>query len=683
MTLALGCRSTTGSVPDWAATTWIHRDGFGVPHIEAATDAGAVFGWMYARAEDEFAKIEEACFVTLGRSAEQLGEAGLPWDRLVHALSIPERAQAQYRKLPASVRELCDAAAAALNLYHSQHPERGLGLLDRFEPWHLVAQTYSWHLFQAAETLRSELGQNAALEGIGFADGSNAWAVAPSRTRAGHALLLINPHLALGEVFEGHLHSDQGLDVAGGAPYGRGLFPLYGHNQHLAWALTVNRPDVVDLIGFVCFPEKGELRYLWEGTWTRMQRRSVEVRVKLGDRLEARTLHFFDSPVGPLVAQRGPTHVALAVAGLDDNHFLETHYAMARARNLGEFQAALGLGGFLFHNVVYADDAGHIWYLYGGRIPKRRGSGPWDGVRASDGKGPVWQGYHAIAELPQVLDPACGWLQNCNSSPLVTCDGAGLHAEDYPDYLVGPEESDSRALRSTALLSLAPRMDLGTFETLAFDPFVESARTWIGEIVASWERTREHNPGRVDPLAEAIGELQAWDQRASVDSVASTLFFLWFEKYMATSQANRNAPAADRILAQVLDELELRCGTWRIPWGQINRLRRPGSLDPEAHDWPMAGGHGAAGVQATFLSHWVDPEACRREGYRGSAYVSVVELGDPVESRSIVPYGQSRDPNSPHFEDQAPLFAKGRMKANPFTPDAVHKAAVRSYHPGE
>ncbi|MCA9002917.1 MAG: penicillin acylase family protein, partial [Planctomycetes bacterium] len=269
------CQSVRAPEAGWASQVIIHRDEYGVPHAEARTDAAAVYGVMYARAEDEFDKLERALFLPLGRNAEVLGEAGIPWDRLVHALEIPRRAQESYRALPADVRALCDAGAAALNRYRADHPEAGVHLFGRFEPWHFVAQSYSWHLFQAAQALRQELGAAAGMGDFGMPQGSNAWAIAPARTRRGHALLLINPHLPLDEVYEAHWMSDEGLNVSGAAPFGRNLLPIYGHNGDLAWALTVNRPDVVDLFALICAGEEGAMRHRWNQGWREMPERRV------------------------------------------------------------------------------------------------------------------------------------------------------------------------------------------------------------------------------------------------------------------------------------------------------------------------------------------------------------------------------------------------------------------------
>ncbi|MDF1839075.1 MAG: penicillin acylase family protein [Planctomycetota bacterium] len=679
LSLLGACQSGTHGNPDWARQVTIHRDGFGVPHAIARTDAGAVFGIMYARAEDEFSKLEQACFLPLGRNSEYLGEAGLDWDRLVHALEIPRRSKETYSKLPPEVRVLCDAAAAALNQYKLDHPGEGAHLLPRFEAWHMVAQSYSWHLFQAAQALRTEFGAAAGLGHYGLAQGSNAWAIAPNRTRRGHALLLINPHLPLNEIYEAHWMSDQGLNVSGAVPFGRNMLPIYGHNEHMAWALTVNRPDVVDLFALVCSRDQAGLRHRWKQKWRLMPEREVTVQVLTDNGLQPRTLTFYESALGPIVARRGTQDIAMRVAGLEDNRFLETQYGLTRARNLEEFQEALSLGGFLFHNVMYADREGHIWYAYNGRIPRRERGGGGDGILAGESRD-EWLGYHTLSELPQVLDPECGWLQNCNSSPFAASSRSN---PDPKDFLVGPEEADGRADRSRALLSHSPRFDLDSLAAAAFDTRIASADTWIPEILEAHGRLRDETPGRAADLQPAIDCLVAWDRHAALDSVATTLFFLWFEKYAALLGTSVADPPATHVLAQVMAELTRRTGDWQVPWGELNRIRRPGSSTAPEQGWPVVGGHGGAGIQATFLSRFEEEESAVRFGFRGSTYVAAIELSNPTRTLSIIPYGQSSDSNSPHFDDQSPLYARGELKEAWFSRADVKAHSKRSYRPGE
>ena len=227
-----------------ASEVTIHRDEWGVPHVFGPTDASVVFGYAYARAEDEFERVERAVYLMLGRNSRVLGEVGLAWDRLVHVCEIPRRAQAEYAGMEPEVRVLAEAWAAGMNLYAQERS--GRVLVERFEPWHLVAQGYALHLHALAEELRKFDPDLAPPSVAGAADGSNVWALAPSRTLSGKAMLLANPHMPFEEVYEGHLSSEEGLEITGLSAYGRGALPMLGATRAVAWSLAVNRPDITD-----------------------------------------------------------------------------------------------------------------------------------------------------------------------------------------------------------------------------------------------------------------------------------------------------------------------------------------------------------------------------------------------------------------------------------------------------
>jgi acyl-homoserine-lactone acylase len=650
----------------------VHRDRWGVPHVEGPTDASVVFGLAYARAEDEFERMEEALFLTLGRNAEAGGEAGLVWDRIILALDVPGRAQAEYARMPAAERALCDAAADGLNWYLATHPELSPRRLRRFEPWYFLAAEYAFHLHQVGEAT----GRIGASQ-----DGSNAWALAPSRTTSGRAMLLANPHIPLGQVYEAHLRSDEGLHVSGMLAYGRGLLPMIGFNERVAWSLTVNRPDTVDVYA-VRFdhPEDPDL-YRHGETWRRATERRVTVRVRDGEALLDRELVLRATHHGPILGEVDGVSYAVRVAALEGG-MLGQWYAIARARDLGELKQAVGRGCLLFHNVVAADAQGHVWYVYNGAVPVREEGYDWAGV--VDGNDPAtdWLGLHPLADLPQVEDPPCGFVQSCNSRPWVTTGTPADPAEeDFPSYLVGPDEDDPRVPMSLALLGRAAPFTFEEWAGAAFDPTVHDPNGMLSRLLA------ESIDSEDERVVSAAATLATWDRRLGLDEVAPTLFFLWLERVAGYALSGDQLPpgVAAANLARVLDELERRYSSWRVPWGQLNRHQRriDGANDDARPSHPCLGAHAWGGTTFCFLSRW--PEGCNlRYGYHGNSYVAAVELGpDGPRARTILDHGQSSDPTSAHFDDQGALYARGETKLAPFTRDAVRAAAVRSYHPGQ
>ena len=649
----------------------IHRDRWGVPHVEGPTDASVVFGLAYARAEDEFERVEASLFLTLGRNAVAGGEAGLVWDRLLHALDVPGRARAEYAALPTAERALCDAAAAGLNWYLATHPEVEPTRLTRFEPWHLLAAEYAFHLHQVGEA-------TGALQPS--EDGSNAWALAPSRTTSGNAMLLANPHIPLGQVYEAHLRSEEGLHVSGMLAYGRGVLPVIGFNERVAWSLTVNRPDTVDVYA-VRFghPDDPDL-YRHGDAWRRATSREATVRVREGDEVRDETLVLRATHHGPIVHEADGVAYAVAVPALDGG-MLGQWYACARASDVSELQAAFGRCRLLFHNVVAADAAGRIWYAYNGAVPLRAEGHDWSGV--VDGNDPAtdWRGQHALTELPQVTDPACGFVQSCNSRPWTTTGtDADPRPEDFPGYVVGADVDDPRVAMSLALLGRDDPWSFEEWASAAFDATVHDPHGMLPRLLSDASGADDER------VIAAAAELARWDRELTLDAVAPALFFLWLERVAGYALRGDDLPPGVAVsnLVKVLDELERRYSTWRVPWGELNRHQRAvdGAYDDARPSHPCLGAHAWGGVTFCFLSRW--PEDCnRRYGYHGNSYVAAVELtSDGPRARTILDHGQSANPASPHFDDQGALYARGELKPAPFTRAAVRAAAVRSYHPG-
>ncbi|MDA1266241.1 MAG: penicillin acylase family protein [Planctomycetota bacterium] len=659
-----------------AAEVTIHRDAYGVPHIEGPTDASVVFGLCYARAEDEFEVMEQSLFLTLGRNAEAAGEAGLVWDRVIHALDIPGLARQEYLRMPTEERALVDAAADGVNWYLATHPEVRPARLRHFEPWYFVAAEFAFQLHALGEAT----GDLAATE-----DGSNAWAIAGSRTTTGHAMLLANPHIPLGQVYEAHLHSDEGLHVSGMLAYGRGVLPVVGFNEHVAWTLTVNRPDTADVYA-VRFDHPSDPDLYRHGAgWKRVRTRAVTVYVRLSEEaLEEQTLTLRSTHHGPILHQDGALAYAVRVAGIERGDGVGQWYAMARARDLEEFQAAVGRLGLHFHNVVAADSGGRIWYVYNGAIPRRAAEFDWS--LPVDGNDPAtdWRGLHGLAQLPQVIDPECGYVQNCNSLPWTTsASAADPRAADFPPHLVGPDFDDPRVAMSHAVLGRSAPFTFEDWCGAAFDRTVHDPHGMLARLLSEASARTAEDPR----LESALATLARWDRRLDLDAVAPTLFFLWLERVAGYSLTGEGLPigVSTSNLLKVLDDLERRFRTWEVAWGELNRHQRPidGAHSDQRGSWPCLGAHPWGGTTFCFLSR--RPPGCnKRYGYHGNSYVAAVELRpEGPRARTILDFGQSRDPASPHFEDQAPLYASGEMKPAPFTRAAVRAAATTSYHPGE
>ncbi len=695
-----------------AEATLIHRDVWGVPHVSADTDAHAVFGFMYARAEDEFYAIERAVLTMTGRSAAAYGEAGLAGDILIRAFEIPRRAREGFDAAPEPVRALCVAAADALNFYLANHPEEEPLLLSRFEPWHFVACEYGMHVgyLSLARTgiEGADLIKNADPRAQEHADGSNVWAIAPQRTRDGHALLYINPHIPLHEVYEAHVRSDEGWNISGGGAYGSGIFPMFGFTDHHGWSFTVNYPDIVDVYLETFDDPARPLAYRYDAGHREAEEWTETIDIKTDSGLAEREVTLRRTHHGPILAERDGRHLAVRIAGLECAPPLLQKYEMSKAKSFEAFKQAVARLAIPFHNIMYADAEGNIWYVYNATMPRRDARIDW--TQPVDGSDPAteWRGYHSLDELPQMLNPKSGWMQNCNSSPFTTTapGGGNPERETFANY-IARDGDDPRVNMSHSILSANDDFTLDELARVAFDTHVYEADIWAPRLVRAWERlssdgeTESSEGASVETaqpaesqhsaysaaLPAAVDALARWDRTLALDCPVSTIFMFWYETNYARLADAPDDEALIESLDAIVSAVEKSAGTWRVPWGSVNRHQRNDLRVGEANSderpsLPIAGGHGLAGVSFTYLAR-LAPRSSKRYGYHGHSYVAVVEFGDTVEARTIVPFGNSRHPDSPHYFDQGSLYAAGRFKPAWFAPAAIEAHLERTYHPGE
>ncbi len=669
-----------------ARSVTIYRDTYGVPHVFGRTDASTVFGFAYAQAEDNFWRVEENFIHALGRASELYGEKSLDEDRLNKALEIPRLAREEYARLDPRMRSLCDAFAAGFNYYIAHHPESRPRLLTKIEPWYTLAfirYNYYQNGFARDPALRPGQFQTAANdEDLKAHTGSNGWVVGPSRSASGHAMLFINPHLPFfgpGQVYEGHVHSEEGWNFTGYTRFGF-PFPYVGHNENGGWVSTDNAADLTDVYIETFDDPVRPLAYKY-GNGYRMAKEHVEeIRVKTAAGLETRRFTMRKTHHGPILAARDGKLLAIRMAKFESDGWLREWYDMTRAKSLAALKRAMTPLNMLFGNVMYADRQGNTWYLYNGAVPRRDPRFDW--TRPVDGSDPAteWRGYHTMEELPQLTNPATGWMQNCNTTPFLLTSEGNPDKKQFPKYMV-QEGDNPRGAISRQILSSKATFTFDEWRKFAFDTRVMNAGTLLPQLLAALKEQLADAR-----LREVHDELARWDQRSANDSVAMTLFSLWHERVL---RDRRSTGGANQLtaLTDVLNTLERDFGTWRVAWGELTRLQRIDERNNEEFQdskpsLPVSGVNGNDGAVFTFHAARMRGQK-RRYGVAGGSYISVVEFGPRVRALSIHTFGASGDPKSSHYMDQAVLYARREFKPAWLTLEDIRANLEASYRPGE
>lgn len=679
------------SPPDLARQVTIYRDRYGIPHVFGENDAATAYGFGYAQAEDNFPRIEENYLRALGRWAEIVGEDGFAADRLNRTLEIPRLARAEYGRLPASLKALVNGYAAGINAWIARHPARGRRLA-RIEPWYPLAfiryNYYQNGFVRAAGLTREDMKLAGVTTGLERHTGSNGWVVSPSRSATGHALLFINPHLAFfgpGQVYEGQVHSRSGWNFTG---YTRLGFPLpyVGHNAAVGWVSTDNAADQADLYAERFDDPARPLAYRWGDQWRTAVEWSDTILVRAGTGMERRVVTLRKTHHGPVVGRRDGRPLAVRMARFEEDGWLGEWYAMTRARSVAELRTALEPRAMLFGNVMAADTAGHTFYVYNGAVPIRDPRFDWRGV--VDGADPAteWRGYHPLSDLPQLADPPSGWMQNCNTSPFLLTDRGNPDASRFPRYMV-TEGDNPRGYTSRRILAANPRFTWDQWMRAGFDTRVSMADSLLPPLLADSMPVSSRDTLSFERRA-GRDTLARWNRRADTLSVATTLFDAWLRAvdglgYDLPGTATGRKEALDSALVA----LSRTWGDWRTPWGRVNRLQRVPDLGgrvPVSDSLPSLAVPGVVGDEGAVFTFYALRTPPDRAGYgmAGGTYVSVVEFGPTVRAMAVHVFGASGDPASPHYFDQAPLYARGEFRPAWFTLEEIKANLERAYHPG-
>ncbi|MFO0944398.1 MAG: penicillin acylase family protein [Planctomycetota bacterium] len=695
-----------------AGEVTIYRDDYGVPHIDGKTDAAVAFGFAYAQAEDNFWQVEDSFIMGIARYGEVLGERGIDNDLLNRAFEIADRSPADFEKLDPNTRSIMVAFTAGLNYYLEKNPEVKPRIITKFEPWHMLAHGRMValdYIFRTKYLPRRYMPKRWE-KVYPPAGGSNAWAIAPSRTKDKTTILFCNPHqpsYGYGQFYEAHLRSGEGLNVSGATFFGAPTLGI-AHNEYLGWSHTVNRPDTVDYWDEVFDDPANPLKYRYADGYRTAVEWKKTFKIKQGTRLIEREYSFKKTHHGPILAHiKGNIYRSFQMAKLYDTYWPSQHLKMGKARNFQEFQEAMRPIDFPFFNTVYADRDGNIYFVYNGAIPRRDPSINWDAPLDGTDPRTEWQGYHLFDELPQVLNPRTGYIQSCNSSPFTTTDDDNPLPIDFPDYMTEDGNVDNlRSKVSRLILRDLKDTSKADIERLAYDSRMYWPMTELPRYRLQYERLKETNPALASQVAPYIDHLLDWDCINTEECTQSPLIAEWYQELYGTlfppdgellPQYANNPDLRFAALVEAAKRLEKTHGSWKVRWGDIYRAQRhPNVADflsiPFDDRKPSLPSIGVPGGLGAVLTQYYTPsvriplvkEMNKHYGIVGTSYMAVFEFKkDGVDGSSLIQYGSSGNPKSPHYMDQAKLLREKKFKPAIFDWKEITKSAKRTYRPGE
>lgn len=697
-------QNTTDELSRWEAQAdrvEILRDDFGVPHIYGKTDADAVFGLLYAQCEDDFRRVERNYVWAIGRLAELEGEEAIYSDLRANLYMTEAEAKAAYETAPNWLKELCVAFADGVNYYLHTHPEANPQVITRYEPW-MPMFFFEGSIGGDIESIATG-GIKAFYEGnkaLAFAQpleelltepqGSNGIAIAPSLTESGNAMLLINPHTSFYFRPEVHVVSEEGLNVYGAVTWGQ-FFVYQGFNEKTGWIHTSTFVDFKDEFEEEIVESEGKIQYKYGEELRDVEAKTVRLKYKAGQELKEKEFTFYRTHHGPITHKNGEKWVATKI-NWDPVSALSQSYTRTKLNNYAEFKDMMNIRTNSSNNTVFADGEGNIAYFHGNFIPKRNTE--FDFSKPVDGSNPAtdWQGLHTVDESILILNPGNGWIQNCNSTPFTAAAAFSPKKEDYPVYMA-PDAENYRAVHAIKVLHAVKKVDLDSFLQLAYDPYLPAFEYLIPELISALEKTGNPSQNAV------LQVLKAWDYRTSKESVAMSVAHFYGENYQREFRSmNRfinpmptaKIPTAAEITAvfeKTIAQMNADFGTWNTPWSEINRFQRlSGDIDLKYDDSapyvPVGLASGNWGALAAYGARTYEGTK-RLYGYRGNSFVAVVEFGDKVKAKTILAGGQSSDPNSPHFFDQAQRYADVNFKDVAFYKEDVEKRVKEKYKPGK
>lgn len=661
----------------------IARDEWGVPHIFAKTDAEVAYGFAWATAEDDFKTMQQQLLPIKGLAGLVNGKSGAIFDVGVHILDPHTIVAERYETdVSPDFKKVLEAYAAGVNSYAAKHKKEVLHkkLFPVTAQDLLKSYVVGMALLSGVDNSLDRImsGKVAALP-PNQSRGSNAFAVSSRRTADGQTYLGINSHQpleGLNSWYEAHLCSEEGWNILG-ATFAGGASIFTGTNKHLGWAHTVNKPDFADIFQLEMHPTNKEW-YRFDDKWERLEPYDTKARIKLMGFLKVGAKQqFFKSKYGVTIetpngffALRFPANQTIKAA--------EQWYRMNKATNFEEWKAALDMRGIICTNIVYADEEDHIYYVSNGRFPIRNKDYDWSGVVPGNTSATLWNDYYPIDSLAQVLDPASGFVYNCNHTPFLSSSAKDNPKVSSVPPTLGyepPQYETNRAVRMLHLFEADKSINYEEFKTIKFDRAYHSPLRSAPKLEPIFSLDENKYP----QLAGSIQLLQKWNRVASEDSEAASLFILSLYDVLRKLKSRQSLISGDELdeaslvasLQSAQDHLQEYFGKVKVPLGQLQRHSRG--------DVNLAYGGGPDVLAAVGSSMQKNGRLRPRAGDSYIQLVRFTQNGPLLET--INAYGASAKPDSPHYTDQMELFTQQKLKTMSLDKEEILKNAKRIYAP--
>jgi acyl-homoserine-lactone acylase len=695
-----------------AQNVTITRDTWGIPHIHGKTDADAVFGLVYAQAEDDFNRVETNFINSLGRLAEAEGEAEIYRDLRMKLFIDPDTLKAEYASSPQWLEALMNAWADGLNFYLAKHPDVKPRVITHFEPW--MALSFSegsiggdiervnlnqLEAFYGGTTRGEDKSSDIDGEGPNEPTGSNGVAIAPSNTVGHHSLLLINPHTSFFFRAEVKVESDEGLNAYGAVTWGQ-FFVYQGFNERAGWMHTSSGVDAIDEY-LETIVKKGDKLFYKYGTEERpVTVSTIAVPYKAASAMASKQFTVYRTHHGPIIREQNGKWLAIRLMQ-DPVKALTQSYTRTKAHDYKAFKQSMELHTNSSNNTIYADADGNIAYFHGNFIPRRNPRFDWSKPVDGADTATEWHGLLSVDETPKLLNPASGWLYNSNNWPWSAAGPSSPKRADYPAYVETGREESARGYHALRVLSNRKDFTIERLRAAAYDSYLPAFERLIPSLLSAYDGLAATEPLKTK-LADQIALLRAWDYRWAAASVPTSLAVFWGEDLTRRvgAEARRAGMSADdyivdkatpaervQALAAASDKLAADFGSWKTPWGDINRFQRlTGHIVQPFNDagpsipvgftssrWGSLASFGARPYKGT--KKWY--------GTSGNSFVAVVEFGDSVRAIAVTAGGESGHPGSPHFNDEAQRYATGNLREVYFYPSQLKGHIEKTYVPGE